>query len=111
MKRTPFVIDGKEFYGAKAAARYKGCSVSAIYKARKRNKIERIGIIGARSYRVMSAGRIYESPSECAKANNVSVSTVYKALADLREDYIGQRSNPNYSDETAEYFTNKAKSQ
>ena len=104
VRRTVFVIDGQEFYGAEAAAKYKGCSIPAIYQARRRGTINSIGIRGARTWRVKSAGRLYENANECALANNVSVSTVYKALAQSREDFIGERSNPNYNAETAEYF-------
>lgn len=109
-KRTLFVIDGQEIYGAVEAARIKGCSVSAIYKARQRDKIDNIGKRGARSFRVRSAGRLYETASECAKANNVSVSTVYKATGTSRENYIGSKNNPNFKIETQEFFNSKSES-
>ena len=103
-----YEIDGKKFLGAKDAARHLRCSVWAFYKAYKSGKIDRLGKRSKIPFRVKSAGRLYNSAKECAKKNGVSVATVYRALYDCREDSIGVQKNPNYKEETKDYFQSKA---
>ena len=78
-----------------AAAISLGVHRTTVVKAKERGSLEYVGLgkTGPRPFTVRCRGQIYASVKECAKMNNVAVSTVYSAINSGREDWIGARKN------------------
>lgn len=96
-----------ELLSPKEIADRGGVKLETVYTHKKRGTLESIGQKrGPKEFTVVSAGRHYKNATECAEANNVKRSAVYSALANVREDHIGERNNPNFKKEIEEVNKN-----
>lgn len=92
-KRKPLVIRGVEYPSLSAAAADLGVSIPAVCNARKRGRLDTVGLdpVDTRPMPITIRGVEYPSQYAAAKALRVTTSTIWNALERGTIDNAGLR--------------------